>query len=147
MKTTDCQPLRPLALLACCVGLLTACSSTTVNTVEPAVPTAQREMLADLRVQTDPSLRKAVRVMGVNTATDAGGHLKVQVEIQNTTRSPKRFTWRVQWFDQNGMLLQSPSAVAVPRQLEGRETAYITATAPTPQAKDFRIVFLEPVAQ
>jgi len=144
--------MKRIPMLACCLlgavwALGSGCSSTTVNTVEPAVPTARREMLADQRVQTDASLARAVRVRGVNTATDAQGFLRVQIEIENTTRSRKQFTYRVQWFDDQGMLISLPTATAVPRALEGREVAYITATAPTPKAKDFRIQFLEPVTQ
>ncbi len=133
----------PLAVAALGLG----CSTTTINTTEPAVPTARRDMLADQRVTTDGSLARAVRVRGVNTATDAQGHLKVQVEVENTTRSRKSFTYRVQWFDAQGMLITLPTATAVPRALEGGEVGYITATAPTPQAKDFRILFLEPVTR
>jgi uncharacterized protein YcfL len=144
MKTSR---FRDLCVVAACAGLLAGCSSTTVNTVEPAVPTAQREMLADQRVRTDPSLAKAVRVVGVNVASEKEGFLKVQVEVQNTTRSRKQFTYRVQWFDELGMVINLPTAVATPRVLEGRETTYITTTAPTPQAKDFRILFLEPVTK
>lgn len=134
-------------LLGALAAFATGCGTTTVNTTEPAVPSARREMLADQRVQTDASLARAVRVRGVNTATDAQGFLKVQVEIENTTRSRKQFTYRVQWFDDKGMLITLPTATAVPRSLEGREVAYITTTAPTPQAKDFRILFLEPVTK
>jgi uncharacterized protein YcfL len=127
------------------LGLLLGCSSTSVNSVEPAARSGERQMLADQRVTTDDSLAKAVRVLGVNTATDAEGFLKVQVEIQNLTRSRKLFTYRVQWFDTRGMVIDLPTAAAVPRSVEGRETAYITASAPTVQAKDFRMQFLEPV--
>lgn len=138
-------------LTACLLGtwgfLTAGCSTTTVNTAEPAVPTARREMLADQRVQTDASLARAVRVRGINTATDAQGFLKVQIELENTTRSRKQFTYRVQWFDAQGMIINLPTATAVPRALEGREVAYITTTAPTPGAKDFRILFLEPVTK
>lgn len=133
----------PLAV----AGLGLGCSSTTVNTTEPAVPVARREMLSDQRVTTDRSLARAVRVCGVNTAFDAQGFLKVQVEVENTTRRPKRFTYRVQWFDAQGMLIQLPTATAVPRTLEGGEVGYITATAPTTQVRDFRILFLEPVTR
>lgn len=140
-------PVLALGLLSL-VGFLTpGCHTTTVNTAEPAVPTAAREMLADQRVQTDASLARAVRVRGVNTATDAQGFLKVQIEIENTTRRRKQFTYRVQWFDARGMIIHLPTATATPRSLEGREVAYITTTAPTPQAKDFRILFLEPVTR
>lgn len=132
-------PLTGLALL-----VLTGCSSTTVNTVEPASPTAQREMISDKRVLTDQSLNNKVRVIGVNTATGNEGFLKVQVEVENMTKKARSFTYRVEWFDENGMLIQLPTSVAMPRTIEGRETMMITATAPTPRAKDFRIKFLEP---
>ena len=41
-------------------------------------------------------------------------------------------------------LVDLPTAVARPRSIEAREIAAVTATAPTPRAKDFRIKFLEP---
>lgn len=124
---------------------LAGCGSQSVNTVEPAARSAQPAMLADQRVVTDRSLGKAVRVVGLNTATDAAGFLKVQIEVHNTTASLKRFTYRVQWFDGNGMAIGLPTAASMPQALEGRQTAWIPITAPTVQAKDFRVQFLEPV--
>ena len=131
---------------AAALALLLGCGSTSsVNSVEPAAKTGERAMLADQRVVTDKDLAKTVRVVGVNTATDAGGFLKVQVEVRNTTRKRQLFTYRVQWFDPRGMVIDLPTAAAMPRSIEGGETAYLTTTAPTIQAKDFRIQLLEPV--
>ena len=42
------------------------------------------------------------------------------------------------------MIIELPTKTAIPRTLDGKETISITATAPTPRAKDFRIKFLEP---
>lgn len=117
----------------------------TVNTVEPAQPVAQRQMLNDKRVVTDTALYNRVRVVGINTATGPGGFLKIQVEVFNNSEFAQSFTYRVEWFDENGMIINLPTMAAIPRTLEGKETAMITATAPTPQAKDFRIKFLSPV--
>ena len=140
---------RPLPLTIWTLGLtawlLTGCGSTSVNTVEPADPTAHREMLADQRVIADTSLAKSVRVVGLNTATDQQGFLKVQAELYNTTRKRKLFSYRVEWFDPNGMVINLPTAASIPMSLEARESKFITATAPTPQAKEFRFRFLEPV--
>jgi uncharacterized protein YcfL len=66
------------------------------------------------------------------------------VEVENTTLSRQAFTYRVEWFDEQGMIVNLPTTTAIPRTLEARETASITATAPTDRAKDFRIKFLEP---
>jgi uncharacterized protein YcfL len=131
--------------LAAGAALLVACRTTSINTLEPAQPAVQREMISDKRVLADSSLRKHLRILGVNTATDTAGFLKIQVEAYNATRSLKTFTYRVEWFDERGMIISLPTAAAIPRSLEGRQTGYITATAPTERAKDFRISFLEPV--
>jgi len=130
-----------LAASAAAFVLLPGC--TTVNTLEPAQPVAQRDMLADKRVITDSTLSRRARILGVNQATSPAGFLKIQVELQNTTSHMQAFTYRVEWFDENGMIIELPTRTAQPRTMEGKETISITATAPTPRAKDFRIKFLE----
>ena len=118
---------------------------TTMNTVEPAQSVAQRQMLSDKRVITDTGLHNRAQVVGINTATGPGGFLKIQVEIQNTTSRHHTFTYRIEWFDENGMLIATPAAAAISRSIEGGEILAITATAPTDSAKDFRIKLLDPV--
>lgn len=140
------KSLLPSALLLAFVAGA-GCKSTQVNTLEPAQPAAQREMISDQRVLKDQSLNKAVNIVGVNSAIGAEGFLKIQVEVENRSRSLKSFTYTVEWFDENGMLIELPAANARPRSLEGGEIAAITATAPTPRARDFRIKFLEPVTK
>lgn len=132
-----------LASAACGTSLLLGGCANTMNTIEPANSVAQRQMLADKRLITDKDMQKHVHPIGLNTATGSGGFLKIQVEVQNTTSRRYSFNYRVDWFDENGMLINSPMAVATPRTIEGGETLAITATAPTDRAKDFRIKFLE----
>ena len=132
-----------LASAACGTALLLSGCGATMNTIEPAGTVAQRQMLSDKRVITDTRLHNRVQPVGINTATGVGGFLKIQIELLNTTGSRHAFTYRVEWFDENGMIVNSPTAVATPRTIEGGETLSITATAPTDRAKDFRIKFLE----
>ena len=132
-----------LASAACGTALLLGGCGATMNTIEPAGTVAQRQMLSDKRLITDTGLHNRVQPIGINTATGPGGFLKIQVELQNTTGRPHRFTYRIEWFDENGMLINSPTAAAIPRTIEGGETLAITAMAPTDRAKDFRIKFLE----
>ncbi len=135
-----------LVLLACLAAPVAwfATGCTTVNTAENAQPVAQRQMLPDRRVITDSSLNRHVNILGINTTTGPGGFLKIQVELQNNSRFQHNFTYRVEWFDENGMLIDLPTTAALPRSIEGKETMTISATAPTDRAKDFRIKFLEP---
>jgi uncharacterized protein YcfL len=141
--------MKPSHLLpAACLGLaalLTAgCNTQRVNSIEPAQPAGQREMVNDKRVLADQSLYNSVRLLGVNKAETPEGFLRIQVEVQNETRRAKAFTYRVEWFDGQGMMMESASTPAMPRTIESKETLVITAVAPTPTAKDFRIKFLEP---
>ncbi len=101
-------------------------------------------MLPDKRIITDSTLNRRVNILGVNTATGPGGFLKIQVELQNRTSSVQSFTYRIEWFDENGMIINQPTASAIPRTIEGKDTIDITAVAPTDRAKDFRIKLLEP---
>lgn len=122
------------------LAVLSGC--TTVNTTEPAQAVAQKEMITDKRVITDRSLLRKVKVVGLNQS-NVDNHLKIQVEVVNTTRSVQDFGYRLEWFDQNSMLISLPTSAYIPRQIEGKETIFITAVAPTPKAKDFRIKFIE----
>jgi len=130
-----------LAGLTASAAFLPGC--TTTNTVENAQPVAQRQMMSDKRVTTDASLNRRVAILGVNTADTPAGFLRIQVQIQNTTRSVQAFTYRIEWFDENGMAISLPTNVSMPKTLEGKETSEIVVIAPTQRAKDFRIKFLE----
>jgi len=141
------NPFLNLATLAAVIVLVAGCKSTSVNSVEPASPSGQTQMISDQRVLTDQTLNNIVRIIGVNTATGVEGFLKVQVQVENRTRKARSFTYQVEWFDENGMIIDSPTRVAMPRTIEAREVMAITATAPTPRAKDFRMKFLEPTTK
>ena len=118
---------------------------TTVNTLEPAQPVAQKQMLSDKVTITDTTLHNRARILGVNYAVGPAGFMKIQFEIQNLTSRPQAITYRVEWFDENAMIINLHTMTAIPRTLEGKETVSITATAPTDKARDFRIKFLESI--
>jgi len=137
MKTRILLPLAGVVLLG-----LSGCK-TTVNTVENAQPVGQRQMVTDKRVITDMSLNRKVQIVGVNESTGVGGFLKVQIEVLNTTRSIQGFSYRFEWFDADGMEVRTPTSVYIPRQIGGKESIFIGATAPNTITKDFRVKFIE----
>lgn len=136
MKTKFCSLVLAAAALA-----LAGCS--TVNTVENADKAGQRNMISDQRVITDADLNRKVSVVGVNTAMTPGGLLKVQVEVENRTRSLQRFLYKFEWFDANGMQVNNIISANVPEQLEGRESKMLFSIAPNPSCRDFRVKFIE----
>jgi uncharacterized protein YcfL len=116
---------------------------TSVNSVENAQKTGQRQMISDQRVVTDTGLGKKVSIVGVNSAMSPGGFLKVQIELLNTTRSAQRFSYHFEWFDANGMQLAALTPAEIPDQIEGGEDKFISSVAPTPACRDFRVKFIE----
>jgi uncharacterized protein YcfL len=131
-------------LLILCVAAagLAGCHNP-MNTVENAQKSGQRNMVSDQRVVNDIGLSRSVSVVGVNAAPTPGGVLKVQVELLNRTKSLHRFSYRFEWFDANGMQINSLSAAVIADQIEGGESKFITAIAPDAACKDFRLKLLE----
>ena len=137
MKTQILLPLAAVGIL-----LVSGCK-TSVNSVENAQKEGQRQMVSDSRVITDGTLNKKVSIVGVNQSMTPGGLLKIQVELLNRTRSLCNFNYRFEWFDANGMLMNSLSPAVVGSTIEGKESKFISAVAPTPACKDFRLKLLE----
>ncbi len=137
MKTGNFLPLAGAVLL-----IASGCKSS-VNSVENAQKTSQRQMIADQRAVTDSSLGKKVSIVGVNQSMTPGGLLKVQVELLNTTRSLQRFSYHFEWFDANGMQLNTLTPAEIPDEIQGREDKFISSVAPTPACRDFRVKFIE----
>jgi uncharacterized protein YcfL len=124
-------------------GLVIVSGCTTVNSVENADKSGQRNMVADSRAITDSSLNRKVSIVGVNTSETSGGLLKVQVELLNRTRSTQRFIYHFEWFDAGGMQVNNVLSASIPDQIEGGEDKFISGIAPNPSCKDFRVKFIE----
>ena len=124
------------------VGLVCLAGCSTVNTVERAQPTGQKQMTNDKRIITDTGLDRKVNIVGINEATIGSGFAKVQVELFNKSSSSCCFTYHFDWFDAQGMLVQTPTSSWIDRTIQGKETLDIIAVAPTETAKDFRVKFL-----
>jgi len=131
----------PSLALVAGVSCLCGCG-TPMNSVERADPVGQRQMIDDKRVLTDASLDLRAQIVGVNQAMTAGGLLKVQVEVVNGKRHAKRFSYSFEWFDQNGMLVSTTPLTPV--QIEGKESKFLSAVAPTPACQDFRVKLIRP---
>jgi uncharacterized protein YcfL len=124
------------------VGLVCLTGCSTVNTVERAQPVAQKQMTDDKRIITDAGLNRKVNIVGINETTISTGFTKVQVELFNKSSSSYSFSYHFEWFDGQGMLVQTPTSSWIDRTIQGKETMDIIAVAPTETAKDFRVKFL-----
>jgi uncharacterized protein YcfL len=133
----------PILLVLGAATILVAGCQTTINSTEHAEPAGQRNLVAEKRLITDSSLSRKVNIWAVNEQVGPGGLLTVQVELVNNTRSLQSFSYKFEWFDQQGMEVSGPATVFVPKQIEGKERIFVRGTAPNEQAKDFRLKLIE----
>jgi uncharacterized protein YcfL len=129
----------------------TAGCVTRVETLEPPHPagqrqtaTPQRKTVVDKRVVIDPALTNIIRIVGIKSTMGAEGFLKIQVNVQSLVKSTKQFSYRIDWFDENGQELPMAASLPMPWTLLSQETSFLAATAPTPAARDFRVTFSGP---
>jgi len=130
-----CYSILFLAILA----LLAGCDS--VNTVEPAQPKAEPNLIAIKKVETDPALERKVSVVNVNEGKQ-DDLIRVQVELENLNYGPEDFNYQFSWIEQDGFVVETPPALWKPGFILGRERIYLSAIAPNPRVVDFRLKLL-----
>jgi uncharacterized protein YcfL len=123
--------------------LLVISGCKTVNTTQRANPRSSPDIVNDERIITDGSLNQAARIQAVNEGTTGGDLLKIQVAVRNTTTSRQRFNYRFEWFNKQGMRIDTKLSSWQPETLHGKETKWLQAVAPTPDAVDFQLKLVE----
>ncbi|HMP73227.1 MAG TPA: YcfL family protein [Kiritimatiellia bacterium] len=120
-----------LAIIITCGG----CQS--VNTYQREQALAIANPVEDRRVITDSSLARKARVVGIQETKNISGYLKIQCELQNTTRNHQSLYYSFEWFDSEGFLVKTPMSRWQTLNLSPRELKSVDATAPTKDAVDF----------
>ena len=124
--------------------ILTGCRAA-VGTVERARPVGVPQVVDDKRIIPDASLRKKVDIVQVNEGTVSGNLTKVQVVLANRKGSRVTVNYAWEWYDVNGMLVNSTGAAWKSLPLGGKEQKAVTAIGPNPQAVDFVLKLKEPL--
>ncbi len=123
---------------------LMGCSKGTVNTAAPKNTVANEIEIKDKRVTTDRYLSGDVRLIGLNESVTPDGLRKVQAEFLNRTDKVQQFQYQWEWFDENGMRINTPLSRWRHETIAGKERKYLQGTAPTPNAKDFTLKVIRP---
>lgn len=124
------------------LGLLVGCSSASINTVENARKSAAMQVMRDARVDTDLNLADDFGVVRLNTAENAAGILRVQAEMENFTRSRMTINAMIEWYDETAMRIDTAGGGWQQYVFEPRESRSVVFTAPSREARDFRLKML-----
>lgn len=135
----------PLLALACIplalAAFLAGCNSRNVNTFERAQPEARTNYVNDLRIITDSTLARALRVNSLNESRASGNLLQITATIENLKNNARDYKYKFEWIGANGAPAGDTGWRVV--HLRGREISAITAIAASPNAVDFRLKFEE----
>lgn len=127
-------------------GMLTAigCSGPSVNTLENASKSATMTILRDTRLDTDPAFADTFGVVRINSAENTAGLLRVQLEMENFTHNRIQANALMEWYDASAIRIDAAAAGWQQYVFEPRESRSILFTAPTREARDFRLKLINP---
>jgi len=80
-----------------------------------------------------------IEVTQVTMKRNDAGLLELHVNGHNRSYDTKRFRYRVEWLDENGLLIQSKTSVWLPMSAMGKSPFSLKVVAPTPKATNFRM--------
>ena len=82
---------------------------------------------------------EGIEITEAVTRRNNAGFLELHVNGHNRSYQTKRFRYRVEWLDENGLLIQSKTSVWLPASAMGKSPFSLKAVAPTPKAVNFRM--------
>jgi uncharacterized protein YcfL len=80
-----------------------------------------------------------VEVTRAVTRRNDAGFLELHVEGYNNSYNTERFQYRVEWLDDDGIVIGTKTTTWLPASAAGKSTFTITATAPRMEAVGFRM--------
>jgi uncharacterized protein YcfL len=82
---------------------------------------------------------EGIEVTEAVTRRNDAGFLELYVNGYNKSYRTKRFRYRVEWLDADGILIETKTSVWLPMSAMGNSPFTIKAVAPRQQAVDFRM--------
>lgn len=89
-------------------------------------------------VFSNSSLAGDLQIVDMQSAL-AGSIMKAQATLKSKDRDTLSFQYRFDWYDANGMEINSGAGSWKPLLITGRESKTIQSVAPDPRAKEFKL--------
>lgn len=135
------QRLKFTALLILGMVALAGCSATTgaegrakVGWTDEGAPILNTKV-----VYNSTSLAREVTVEEM-TSSKAGDLLLAQVTMRSKAGETLNFQYKFEWYDLNGLVLNSSSATWKPLMIYGKESKTIQGLAPDPRGREYKLL-------
>ena len=138
MKTKNLSLLRVIFLVAL-AGIFSGCSGNPVISAEKKDPSDDSPDPELTRVVVSGGLVKDIEVVGVKQGKVTGDLVKVQFNLRNIGKKPRRILYKVEWFDADGIMINDSSQLFQSQMIRAGEPVALQSVATTPLARNFRI--------
>ena len=82
---------------------------------------------------------EGIEITNAVTMRNEAGLLELHVTGFNRSYDTKRFRYRVEWLDENGLLIETKTSVWLPMSAMGKSPFSFKVVAPRPKAVNFRM--------
>ncbi|MGB2861982.1 MAG: YcfL family protein [Sedimentisphaerales bacterium] len=82
---------------------------------------------------------EGIEVTNAVTRRNDAGFLELYVNGRNASYNTKRFRYKVEWLDEDGLMIETKTSVWLQMSATGKSPFTIKAVAPRPQAVNFRM--------
>lgn len=131
--------------------LVSGCQNT-VNTMENTEKTMVPQSVSTKYVSTDSFCRDRLEIVSINKAEVPGGLMKVEIMLRSkrygfwsefwswfTGENPYPIEYKFDWFDANGMSVQTATSVWQQMNIMPGESKPISSVSPNAKCKDFML--------
>ena len=82
---------------------------------------------------------EGIEITQAITRRNESGFLELHINGHNRSYKVKRFRYRVEWLDENGLLIQTKTSVWLPASAMGKSPFSLKVVAPRQEAVNFRM--------
>lgn len=124
----------------------------TVNTAENRDQTMQPDYMQSRYVSTDRFCRDRLVIDSINRKILPTGFMMIQINFRSnrtgfwselwsdiTEENPYKIEYKIDWFDKDGMKIDTPTSTWIEMDFIPGESKYINSVAPNIRCKDFKI--------
>ena len=85
----------------------------------------------------DGGLEKDVQVLSINQGKASEDLLRIQVNLKNLTKNSMNLNYKIEWMDQDGLVVNDSSSTWLPVYVRGAEIVAIKSVASSPTVRNF----------
>ena len=89
------------------------------------------------RVFMDGGLERDVEVVSINQGVANEDLLRIQVNLKNLTKKSMNLNYKIEWMDEDGLVINDSSATWLPVYVRGAEIVAIKSVASSPTVQNF----------